>query len=124
MLTNPYTKAMSSRPATPPDTVLPTFLKRGLTCGASIRTVHFGTYSEQRTPAVTIGNSMSTLSARNIGHDRLGSDGNGPVRLGHFAEGRWQRGPAEELSEMFVTDYGLALGPTGALTTSLHEGGH
>lgn len=53
-----------------------------------------------------------------------GTMGSGPAKLGHFAAGRWQRGPAEELPEMFVAGEGLSRGPAEVLATLLHEGAH
>jgi hypothetical protein len=53
-----------------------------------------------------------------------GSAGSGPLTLGHFAGARWQRGPGEELPEMFVAGEGLARGPADVLATLLHEAAH
>jgi hypothetical protein len=53
-----------------------------------------------------------------------GTGGSGPAKLGHFAAARWQRGPAEELPEMFVAGEGLSRGAADVLATLLHEGAH
>jgi hypothetical protein len=53
-----------------------------------------------------------------------GSAGGGPLTLGHFADGRWQRGPGDPLPELFVAGEGLARGPAKVLATLLHEGAH
>lgn len=44
--------------------------------------------------------------------------------LGHFAAGRWQRGPGGPLPEMFIVGEGLSRGPADVLATLLHEGAH
>lgn len=45
------------------------------------------------------------------------------VRLGHFAESRWQHGE-KELHELFIGGEGLHEGPTAVLGTLLHEAAH
>lgn len=56
-----------------------------------------------------------------LGSGTLGS--RGAMRLGHFAENRWQRGEAE-LHELFIGGEGLREGPAGVLGTLLHEAAH
>ena len=51
-------------------------------------------WSQIRTRHVDVPEVVITLGS--------GPDGNGPERLEHFADGRRQRGPAEELPEMLV----------------------
>lgn len=58
-----------------------------------------------------------------LGSGTLGQ--RGAVRLGHFAENRWQRGEnGPELHELFIGGEGLREGPAGILATLLHEAAH
>ena len=52
------------------------------------------TWSQIRTRHVDVPEVVITLGS--------GPEGNGPLRLEYFADGRRQRGPAGELPEMFV----------------------
>src|ERR1700745_1069973 len=49
--------------------------------------------------------------------------GVGGLKLGHFADGRWQRADAK-LPELFIGGEGLARGAREVLGTLLHEGAH
>jgi hypothetical protein len=49
--------------------------------------------------------------------------GAGGLKLGHFADGRWQRADAK-LPELFIGGEGLARGAREVLGTLLHEGAH
>src|SRR6266516_6060952 len=49
--------------------------------------------------------------------------GTGGLKLGHFADGRWQRAGAK-LPELFIGGEGLARGAREVLGTLLHEGAH
>jgi hypothetical protein len=49
--------------------------------------------------------------------------GTGGLKLGHFADGRWQRADAK-LPELFIGGEGLARGAREVLGTLLHEGAH
>lgn len=58
-----------------------------------------------------------------LGSGTLGQ--RGAVRLGHFAENRWQRGEnGPELHELFIGGEGLRAGPAAILGTLLHEAAH
>jgi hypothetical protein len=50
-------------------------------------------------------------------------NGRGVLKLGHFAEARWQRGEGR-LPELFIGGEGLARGSRGVLATLLHEAAH
>lgn len=57
-----------------------------------------------------------------IGSGTLGE--RGAARLGHWASARWQRGPDDELPELFVAGEGLDRGAEDVLGTLLHEAAH
>ncbi|MDM4723500.1 hypothetical protein QTQ03_29420 [Micromonospora sp. WMMA1363] len=57
-----------------------------------------------------------------IGSGTLGE--RGPGRLGHYASARWERGPNDELPELFIAGEGLDRGPLDVLGTLLHEAAH
>jgi hypothetical protein len=55
---------------------------------------------------------------------RIVSGSAGPLRLGHFADIRWQRGPDDPLPEVCLTGDVLAGGPGEVLATLLHQAAH